>query len=178
MSEKVTKAGYGERAFGWLCDAIQVLLDRFLVPVAMGCLALVVFFQVVNRFVLHIPASWTEEIGRYLFVWASLLGAVSGIRRAAHLNVEFAQNLVGPKFRYILVIASDILNLLFFVLLAYQGLFWVKTNGFRVLADSMNIPMFYIQVIVPVTAVLMALFTAEHIHGIISKRKGTGGRGC
>ncbi|MEG3064878.1 TRAP transporter small permease [Acetomicrobium sp.] len=152
-------------------DGIEIVLDRFLIPLTLGGLSVVVFFQVINRFILHISAAWTEEIGRYLFVWTSLLGAVSGIRKMAHLNVEFVQNAVGIKFKYILMIVSDILSLLFFVILAHKGMLWAVTSGFRVLADSVDIPMFYIQVIVPVCAILMTIFTVEHIYCTISKFK-------
>ena len=88
----------------------------------------------------------------------------------AHLNVEFVQNAVGIKFKYILMIVSDILSLLFLIL-AHKGMLWAVTSGFRVLADSVDIPMFYIQVIVPVCAILMTIFTVEHIYCTISKFK-------
>lgn len=67
------------------------------------------------------------------------------------------------------MLASDIFCIIFFGVLGYQGLYWVKTSGINVLADSMDIPMLYIQVIVPVSAILMLIFTAEHIYRVISK---------
>lgn len=170
MTKKATTGASPTRsAITYLCDGIEAVLDRFLVPLLMASLAFIVFFQVINRFILHIPAAWTEEMGRYLFVWASLLGAVSGVRRGAHLNVEIVQNAVKGNFRRILMLASDIFCIIFFGVLGYQGLYWVKTSGINVLADSMDIPMLYIQVIVPVSAILMLIFTAEHIYRVISK---------
>lgn len=158
-----------------MCDAIAVLLQRYLVPLSMGLLAITVFFQVLNRFLLHIPLAWTEEIGRYMFVWTSMLAATSGIREKAHLNVELLQSYVGSKFRKVLLILSEVLSIGFFAALAFYGFYWVTRNGFQVRADSMRIPMFYIQVIIPAAASIMALFCLDALVDIIKLKGGKEG---
>jgi TRAP-type C4-dicarboxylate transport system permease small subunit len=37
-----------------------------------------VFLQVVFRYVLSRPLSWSEELARFLFAWSSMLGAAAG----------------------------------------------------------------------------------------------------
>ena len=44
--------------------------------------------QVFARYVLNDTPAWSEELCRYLFVWASFLGACVAMRRAAHLGVD------------------------------------------------------------------------------------------
>lgn len=153
-----------------VCDAIALSLRRFFVPMTIGLLAITVFFQVLNRFILHIPLPWTEEIGRYLFVWTSLLAAASGIREKAHLNVELLQNMLGEKGKRVILLLSELITFGFFALLSYEGFYWVTKNGFQVRADSIHIPMFYIQVIVPVSSVIMALFALDALLGIFSNK--------
>lgn len=157
--------------FQAVCHALDIALEKVIVPLGMGTLAIVVFFQVLNRFILHIPAPWTEEIARYIFVWTALLGAASGVRRGIHLNVELLQNSVGERFRKVLAIFSDLLTLFFLGVLVHQGFKWATGNGFRVIADSMRVPMFYFQVIVPITAILMLLFTVEQMIKIRQRDK-------
>jgi TRAP-type C4-dicarboxylate transport system permease small subunit len=42
-------------------------------------LAIIVFLQVFNRFVLKTPLAWSEELAMLLFQWVSFLGAAIGV---------------------------------------------------------------------------------------------------
>ncbi len=155
-----------------IAEAIGVVLEKALVPGFMAILSLLVFFQVLNRFVLHISAAWTEEFSRYAFVWVSLLGAAEAARSGANLNVEFFQDMMGGAVKRVMVVASDLLSIVFFGFLAYQGFSWTFRNGFKVMTDTVPLPMFYIQVIVPVTATIIILFIIDHIAIFIKTREG------
>ncbi len=49
-----------------------------------------VFLQVVNRNILHIPSiDWTEELARYSMVWMALFGTQIGLRQGKQMSVEF-----------------------------------------------------------------------------------------
>lgn len=47
-----------------------------------------VLWQVVTRFVLGDPSSFTEELARYLLIWISILGAGYAVGQRAHLALE------------------------------------------------------------------------------------------
>jgi TRAP-type C4-dicarboxylate transport system permease small subunit len=51
-------------------------------------MVLMVTVQVVSRYALHISLSYTEELVRYLFVWATFLGAAGAARMRRHLSVS------------------------------------------------------------------------------------------
>ncbi len=59
-------------------DAIFIRVALF----ALVMLVLVVLLQVVARYVFFQPPVWTEEISRYLMIWAGLLGATAAFKRA------------------------------------------------------------------------------------------------
>ena len=67
----------------FLMKAVEILTT-----VLMFVLVGLVFFQVLNRFILHIPAAWTEEMARYNFVWLSLFGSVIALKSGRHLSVD------------------------------------------------------------------------------------------
>ncbi len=48
------------------CEAALILF--------LAAMAIIVFLQVIFRYLLHLPLFWTEEFARYCLVWASLLG--------------------------------------------------------------------------------------------------------
>jgi TRAP-type C4-dicarboxylate transport system permease small subunit len=64
-----------------ICEVAVVIL--------LGAMAIVVFLQVLFRYVLHFPLFWTEEFARYCLVWASLLGASVALKRGEHIAVTF-----------------------------------------------------------------------------------------
>ena len=66
-----------------------------LVMIMVPVMTLVIFVQVVMRYVFKSPFVWAEEFSRYLLVWISCLGAAYGIRTGMHIAVQFAYT----KFR-------------------------------------------------------------------------------
>jgi TRAP-type C4-dicarboxylate transport system permease small subunit len=54
----------------------------------MAAAALVAFYQVLTRFVLQQPATWSEVLVRTLIVWMVYLGAAAGFRVGALVSVD------------------------------------------------------------------------------------------
>jgi TRAP-type C4-dicarboxylate transport system permease small subunit len=80
-------------ATGW--RAALVALDRWVhhasLNVACALLALISvlgLWQVVSRFVLSQPSTWTEEVMRRLLIWMVMLGVVAAFRRGALISVD------------------------------------------------------------------------------------------
>ena len=59
--------------------------------------------QVVFRYFLGEPLVWSDELARYLFVWASFLGWIIAARRRSHLAIDMARcgcrRAAGPCWR-------------------------------------------------------------------------------
>lgn len=54
------------------------------------------FGQVVLRYVFNQPQTWAEEVGRYLFIWITFLGAAVAFSRDIHIRVDAVMELLGP----------------------------------------------------------------------------------
>jgi TRAP-type C4-dicarboxylate transport system permease small subunit len=68
---------------------------------AVALLAVLVFITslgVADRFLLGLGLAWTEELARYLLLWASFLAAIVATRRSAHFKVEFLAEQLGPAY--------------------------------------------------------------------------------
>lgn len=63
------------------------ILGWFLVCL-MGLAVLNVLWQVMTRFVLGDPSSFTDELARYLLVWVGLFGAAYASGKRAHLAID------------------------------------------------------------------------------------------
>ena len=63
---------------------------------ATGAMTVVVLLGVVFRYVLLSPLSWSEEVARYLMIWAASLAISIGIMRREHLGITFLSSRIPP----------------------------------------------------------------------------------
>ena len=72
---------------------MQRLIDRAVDGAAIAAFAgmfACVLGQVGFRYFLGDPLVWSDELARYLFVWASFLGWIIAARRRSHLSIDMA----------------------------------------------------------------------------------------
>ena len=59
------------------------------------------FWQVFTRFIIKVPATWTEEIARYTFIYMVMIGAALGVRHSAHFGVTMLSDKLHGKARLV-----------------------------------------------------------------------------
>lgn len=87
----------------------------------MTAITVLVFLQVITRYVLEYPLDWPEELARILFVWVALLGAVLALRRAAHFSIGAVTDLLPARLQRGLAAVLQAVLLGFLVLVAWLG---------------------------------------------------------
>jgi TRAP-type C4-dicarboxylate transport system permease small subunit len=78
-------------------EARLVSANRWLVIALMAAMAVLVFANVVSRYLLNYSIIWVEELTRYMMVWVGFLGAGLVLRLGAHIAVEAFQDLLPPR---------------------------------------------------------------------------------
>jgi TRAP-type C4-dicarboxylate transport system permease small subunit len=78
--------------------------------------------QVVFRFILESPLSWSDELGTFSFVWFALLGAAIAVRENAHIGVDALTRTLPPRCRAGCAVGSLLLIQLFLLCLVKYGL--------------------------------------------------------
>jgi len=66
------------------CRAINLLI-----AVALALMVVMVFGNVVLRYVFNSGIAVSEEVSRWLFVWITFLGAIVAVRERGHLGTDF-----------------------------------------------------------------------------------------
>ena len=128
-------------------NAIVTALSMLLLAVA----AAVAFYQVVTRFVLQQPATWSEVLIRTLLVWMVYLGVTAGFRSGALVAVDaLARAVSGQGKRWLEgAIASASLALL--VVIVWWGWQVAWRSRFQNLA-GLEIPIIWLYAAAPVGA--------------------------
>ena len=135
------------------------LYDRLLNLVLfllMAAMVVVISAQVWYRFILNDPLSWSEELGRYMFVWISFIGAAVGIRYRVHLGIDLLEKMVSAHTYRYLAVGVNLIIQIFLTLVVYQGYDILNVVHFQKSA-SMGISMTYPYAAVPVGALLMLI---------------------
>ncbi len=80
----------GKRSFlGFVQKAADILnnIVEQLCLVSMAGMTLIVLLGVLFRYVFRMPLSWTEELSRYLMIWAAALAMSIGIKENGHVGL-------------------------------------------------------------------------------------------
>ena len=116
-------------------------------------------YQIVTRYFFNRPSTVSEELLTYSFTWMALLASAYAFGKRDHMRMGFlADKITGPA-RKCLEIAIDLLTFAFAgVVMVYGGISITKLTMIQTTA-SLRVPMGYIYVIVPVTGLLIMLFS-------------------
>jgi TRAP-type C4-dicarboxylate transport system permease small subunit len=79
------------------------------------------FYQVMTRFVLGQPSTWSEVLTRSAMIWCVFLGLAPTIRRGAMIAVEVVPNRFAGRARKAILLVGIALSMLFFAIVAWQG---------------------------------------------------------
>ena len=117
-----------------------------------GC----VLAQVLFRYVLNDPLTWSDELARYLLVWCSFLGWIIAARHRSHLGISLPEGWVGPRGQAALGLVGGVAATAFATLLGWQG--WrIAARNLDVDTTSLFFPFGVVYAIVPIAALLVGL---------------------
>lgn len=142
-----------------LSDGISKI-EKLLGIVLMFAMAVVVVLAVLFRYLLNAPFSWAGEVSVYLLIWVSFIGGSLGLKYKSQAAVTLLLDYLSQKAQRMLLIAGNILILLFFALLLYYSYIWVFSPGVAFQKSSaLLLPMW-----IPFSAVPIGLtFATIHI---------------
>ncbi len=145
---------------GKVKDILKKTEDNILMLcfVVMG---IILFLQIIMRFVFSSPLAWAEEAARYLQIWITFLGIGYGIRRGSHISMDLLRNRMSPKVKYFVAVFCHLACIYAFYILFQSSL--VFLNGQNVLSTAMKIPMKIVYVVIPISAVIYIIYTVADI---------------
>ena len=80
-------------------NTILSKVELVLMSISMVILTAVMTWQVVTRYFIGIPATWAEELCRYLFIWTSFIGSAYAVWTFEHIEIDLIDNVFKAKFK-------------------------------------------------------------------------------
>ncbi|WP_213422490.1 TRAP transporter small permease [Bhargavaea massiliensis] len=97
-------------------------LEEYLLMFLSVFTVVVIFSQVVMRYLFNNSLTWSEEIARYAFIWMIYIGVSYGVKRNAHLAVDILPIMFKEKGKLVFAIIADFFFLIFTIIVTIYGL--------------------------------------------------------
>lgn len=153
---------------------IKTGLERILLAITATMLAIMVclmLWQVFTRYVLAIPALFTEELLRFTMIWMALLGSAYAFGTNQHLSLGLVVEMLSPTKRRVLAIVNGLIVLGFaFVILLFGGI-QASVSTMQQFSPILRVPIGYVYLILPITAVLIVILQCLNLILLICDRE-------
>ncbi len=154
--------------------AIEKILDavmRFLMALAMGALVVGGTWQIVSRWILGNPSTFTDEFLRYVLIWASLLGSAYCFYRDEHLSLTLITDRAKGVFSVILSVFIEACTL-FFVCYVFVYGGWKLAAAAINISSVIHIPFSFLYSILPLAGIFIVLARILKYAQLLAARKG------
>lgn len=136
--------------------AVMTLLG-WILSVLIFVMMVDIFAGVVVRYVLHTSLNFSEELGRYVFVWIVFLGMARCIGSGRHVALDLLPRCLKGVKAKLLSGLTYLLCILFFFAVTWGGIALCEL-GARQKSATMRIPMSQIYLCIPLCGILCMFF--------------------
>jgi TRAP-type C4-dicarboxylate transport system permease small subunit len=151
---------------------IRQIIDKTLEWVLvffMSILVLDVLWQVISRYVMNSPSSFTDELAGFLLIWVGLLGATYVAGKREHLAIDLMLQRSSPKRKYILEMIISTVIILFAITVMIVGGIWLVYTRFylSVKSAALGLPLGVVYLVLPVSGILITYFDIDNMYKMV-----------
>ena len=156
-------------------DTLRKRLDtvlEFICCTLLALMTILVTWQVVSRYVLNNPSTVTEELVLFSFVWMGLLGGAYLFGKNEHMAMTFLFDKLSEKNQIKVRIFFELVIMAFAVFILVFGGWNMSKLSMGQLSSSLQIPMGYIYLALPLSGITTMIYNALNISDIIKELSG------
>ena len=132
----------------------------------MALLVLDVIWQVVTRFLLNNPSSFTDELARFLLIWLGLLGAALVSGHKMHLAIDLLSDRIrSPQIqKYLAIFIDAVVVIASLSIMVFGGsklvyTIWILGQT----STALQVPLSVVYTIIPISGLLIIYFAIDDI---------------
>jgi len=138
--------------------------ERLLLLILYCFIVLVIFIEVVRRFVLLYSSVWGEETARYAFIYLVWIGAAVAVKERAHIRIDVLMHYLPPRGVAFLYLFGDVLT----AVLACFAIYWsmdpvLVSLKFGNVTDGLRIVRAWFLIAVPLGFTLVMIRVVQSI---------------
>lgn len=132
------------------------LFEKYTIAIAFAAATLLLFANVVLRYIFDSGLTWALEIVQYLFAWVVLVGAAHGVKAGIHLGIDVLIVKLSPGLRKAAVLLAVACCLAFVSIVDYESLIYItKIYEWGDRTQDLQIPQWIPYLAIPIGMSLM-----------------------
>ncbi len=131
-------------------ESVTTRFSLFIACLMMAMAATLGMFQVVMRFILEIPAEWTEVLIRFSLVWMVFMGIPYAFRVGAMVSVDVLYRVVGARGKRIFDFVTSVAALTLVAVIIWWGWDYSTRGRVQTVIGLESISMFWAYLALPV----------------------------
>jgi TRAP-type C4-dicarboxylate transport system permease small subunit len=131
----------------------------------MTVLVLDVLWQVISRYLLSSPSSFTDELAGFLLIWVGVLGAAYVAGRKEHLAIDILIQRSPPtRQRFLLYLIHTLIFLFALSVMVIGGTYLMYTRFvLQVKSAALQLPLGYVYIVLPISGLIIMYYEVLHI---------------
>jgi len=153
-------------------QTIDKILEWMLIAL-MSILVIDVLWQVMSRYVMNSPSSFTDELAGFLLIWVGLLGAAYVAGKREHLAIDLLIQKSSPERKYKLELIISAIIVLFAIGVLLVGGSWLVYTRFylSVKSAALGMPVGIVYLVLPISGILIAYFDIDNIINMVKDNR-------
>jgi TRAP-type C4-dicarboxylate transport system permease small subunit len=131
-------------------ESVTTRFSLFIACLMMAIAATLGVFQVVMRFVLEIPAEWTEVMIRFSLIWMVFMGIPYAFRIGAMVSVDVLYRVVGARGKRAFDLVTSVAALILVAVIIWWGWDYSLRGRVQTVSGLEAISMFWAYLALPV----------------------------
>ena len=132
------------------------LFEKFSITILFAVATLLLFTNVVLRYLFDTGLIWALELVQYLFAWVVLIGAAHGVKMGIHLGIDILLDRMSVTLRKQVLILTVLCCIVFVAIVDYQAfIYTLRIYEWGDLTEDLRIPQWIPYVAIPVGLSLM-----------------------
>ena len=133
-------------------------IESHISVILLVAMLVILFKQVVLRYVFNNANAWSEELARYMFIWFTYLSASVCVLKNRHIRIDTLINVWPKVLRPFIVITGNLIFLAYCVVTAYYGAIFTQVLiGTGRISLGLQMPMWIVFAVIPVCNTAMAI---------------------
>jgi len=132
------------------------VFEKYSITLAFAVATLMLFTNVVLRYIFDTGFFWVLELVQYLFAWVVLVGAAHGVKVGIHLGINIILERLAPRARHITLVFAITCCIVFVAIVDYQSiLYTLKIQEWGDITQDLQIPQWIPYLAIPIGLSLM-----------------------
>lgn len=141
---------------------IYVTIEDSVLIFLLASMGLVLLAQVVVRYFLQVPLTWSEELARYIQIWIAFLGIGFGFRHHSHIAMTLLSEKFPPWLKHTAQIVINLVLIGCFVLIIPTSYSFTAYQH-NILSSSLRLQMSYVVSSITLASYIFIIYAVRRI---------------